>query len=246
MVKWLLCACLLVMSAQGQSPYLQHRRTASRPPPAAGGGGSNVTFDTSAKAGCGSSTTRTITITVANNSNRLLIVMPSAGDGTSSDRVVSSVSSDLDGAFTHVTSGDADDNNFVRTEAWRKTAPTVGTHTITVTYGGTVIAAEAFAISLYGVDQTTPIGTPTTASATSAAPTGAVTLGSDDMAVGGITTDSETLSWTTGTSRQVTENCDNDVSSGLATNTGTGSTSVTASTINQPYALVVLPVNGAP
>lgn len=218
-------------------------------PAAGGGGGSNVTYDTSAASACGVGVaTRTINITVGNNTNRVLIVMAGAGDSVLADRTVDSVSSDVDGAFTHVTSSDADDGAYCRMEGWRLIAPTVGAHVITITYsGGATQAAVAGAISLYGVDQTTPIGTPTVVNGTvsSTTPNGAVTLGSDDMAVGGLMTDSTTLSWTTGTSRQVVANCDTDVSYGMASNTGTGSISVQASTGDFLYALVVLPVNGA-
>jgi len=218
---------------------------------AAGGGGSNVTYDTSAKAGCGVGiATRVITITVANNPNRLLLVGAGAGDATIGDRTVDSVSSNLDGAFTAVSSGAADDANYTRSDFWRLIAPSVGTHTITVTYsGGATDAGEAAAISLYGVDQSTPIGTPTVVNGTvaSTTPNGAVTLGGDDMAVGVLFTDANTtLSWTTGTSRQVTTGCASDVCYGLVSNTGTGSVSVQATTDNEKYALVVVPVNGAP
>ena len=251
MVKWL-CAVIVLISVSllAQAPYLQHRRTVSRPPPAAGGGGgSNVTLDTSAKGTPGSVVTScTVAITVANNANRVLIIAVGRGDGEPGGDTVSSVSSSLDGALTHVGSSDSSDNNYCRTEFWRLIAPTAGSHTITVNFSGNVDIAIAMAISLYGVDQTTPIGTPTAVNGTvaSTAPTGAVTLGSDDMAVGFISTDSESLSVTTGTSRQLETNVSSDMSFGLASNTGTGSISITYSQASNLYALTVLPVNGAP
>lgn len=221
------------------------------PPAAGGGGGSNVTFDTSAASACGVvQDTRVINISVANQANRLLVVMAGGGDTILADRTVDSVVSDVDGAFTAVSSGAADDANFTRMEAWRLVAPTVGAHVITVTYasGGNCRNQIAAGASLYGVDQSSPVGTPTVVNgtATSTTPNGAVTLGSDDMAIGALYTDSETLSWTTGTSMHVEANCDGDVSYGIARNTGTGSISVQASTIDNRYALVVIPINGAP
>jgi hypothetical protein len=231
-----------------------HRREMMANNPAAaggGGGGSNATYDTSAISACGVGiATRVINITVASQSNRCLIVAAGAGDNVIADRTVDSVSSDVSGAFTLVGSASADDANFCRMEMWRLIAPATGAHVITVTYsGGATGAAVAGAISLYGVDQSTPIGTPTVVNGTvaSTTPNGAVTLGSDDMLVAGLFTDSDsTLSWTIGTSRQVATGCASDTCFGLATNTGTGSISAQASTSNEKYALVVIPVNGAP
>lgn len=216
-----------------------------------GGGGSNVTYDTSAISACGVGiATRVVNITVANNANRLLVIAAGAGDSVIADRTVDSVTSDVGGTWALVTSGAADDANFCRMEMWRLIAPAVGAHVITVTYsGGATGAAVAGAISLYGVDQSTPIGTanPVNGTVASATPNGAVTLGADDMLVAGLFSDSDsTLSWTVGTSRQVATGCASDTCFGLATNTGTGSISAQASTANQKYALVVIPVNGAP
>jgi hypothetical protein len=218
---------------------------------AAAGGGSNVAFDASAKAGCGVGIgTRVISITIGNNANRYVIVCTGAGDATIGDRTVDSVSSNVDGAFTLISSATGDDANYCRVEMWQKVAPTVGAHTITVTYsGGATDAAEAAAVSLYNVDQATPVGTPVVPNGTvaSTTPNGAVTLGTDDMAVAVLFSDSDaTLSWTSGTSRQVTTGCASDVCYGMATHTGSGSVSLQATTENFKYGMVVIPVNGAP
>lgn len=207
-----------------------------------------VTIDTSAKSTGGIDvTTQTISITVGNNANRLLIVGGGAGGNSSSNRTISSVSSNVDGSFgTNI--GGGDDANWTAARMFKLVNPTVGAHTITVTWTGQVRQGLAMAISLYDVDQTTPVGTVTSVSGTVAttAPTGAVTLASGDMAVGFICTDSEnTLTNSVGTERQKTLNIDGDTAYSLATNTGTGSTSITWATASEKYAAIVAPIKVA-
>lgn len=212
----------------------------------AGGGGSNVTYDTSAESTGGTATnTQTISITVAANSNKLLLVFPSAGNDNLANAVVTVVSSSVDGAFTSV--GGVNGTAWVRTECWRLTAPTAGAHTLTVTWTNTCSQVYATAISLYNVDQTTPVGAATTSGGSGTGPTGAVTLGADDMAVGQCATDAEgTLASTVGTHRQNIASLGADIDVSLATNTGTGSISTTWTSGNDSFAVVVVPVNGAP
>lgn len=217
-----------------------------------GGGSQTVTYDTSAKSTfTAASATASISITVGANANKVLYVFAGVGDGTLANRTVDSVSSSVNGAFTAVSSGLADDGNFMHLESWKLVNPTAGAHTITVTYvpSGTAEQVLAFAISLYNVDQTTPNGTPTVVngSVASTAPTAAVTLAANEMAIGAIATDSgPVLSVTTGTERQVTQNVAGDTAYSLASNTGSGSVSITWATGSEAYALVVIPVKGAP
>lgn len=200
--------------------------------PAAGGGGNTVTLDTSAKSATTSSIqSQTISITVASNSNRCLFVGTPSGETTLADRAVDSVSSSVNGAFTHLASSDADNANFCRTEWWYLIAPTAGAHTITVTYtsgGGNTATACACAISLYNVDQTTPCDSPATDSSTTVSTsTQSETLTAQQMMLGIIASDSNTsLTINTGTERQKTEGVITDMCFALATNAGSGSTSI--------------------
>lgn len=220
---------------------------------AAAGGGDTVTIDTSAQstkdATAGIPDTRTVAITVASNTNRALFITTPAGEGTLDVRTVDGVSSSVNGAFTHVASSDADNGTWSRTEWWYLLNPTAGAHTITVTYatGTTSIdSAAALAISLYGVHQTVPVGTPTVDASTGATGgTGAVTLSSGDMALGGISSDATTITTTAGTELQKqtsvpTGSPDNCYE--LATNTGTGSVSITFTSGTTGYAISVIPV----
>jgi hypothetical protein len=210
--------------------------------------GSNVTYDTSAKSGGGTFTSvRTITITVGNNSNRVLIVCSGAGDDTQAHGYIASVTSDLGGTFVAVSGSEVASTSWVTASAFYLIAPAIGTHTLTVNNVNLNNQIDAMAISLYGVDQSSPFGTVSTSGSTGTAPTASVTLGADDMAVGFINTDSEnSLTFTAGTERQKDLNVDSDTAYGLATNTGTGSVAISATTASEKYALLVIPVNGAP
>jgi hypothetical protein len=212
-----------------------------------------VTIDTSAQstkdAVTGIPDTRAVVITVASNTDRALFVCTPIGDATLANRTVNGVSSSLDGAFTHVGSSDADNSNWSRVEWWYLLNPSVGAHTVTVTFASGTTAldsAAALAISLYGVDQTTPVGTPSTdASAASTGGSGTVTLASGDMALGGISSDATTITTTVGTEQQkqidvATASPDNCYE--LATNTGTGSVSITFTSGTTGYAISVIPV----
>lgn len=132
---------------------------------------------------------------------------------------------------------------------WYLTAPSTGAQTITVTYAGgaTCEQAEAMAISLYDVNQTTPVGATVqvNGSAASTAPTtGNVTLTANQMLVAGIATDSgNQVDIATGVQRQSEINVGGDTAYALATNTGTGSVAITWTTNNETYALVGLRVD---
>lgn len=204
---------------------------------------SPVTIDTSIAFVTGLSSPHTLNITVGNNSNRVLYVCVGVGINTGADNVTS-VSSNVNGAFTEVQQ--ASDGNWVNSQIWRLTNPSTGAHVITVTFNLATQQATT-AISLYNVNQTTPNGTPVVSTGTSGTSvTGTVTLGANDMALGFLGSDSETLSVTTGTQRQEVENVESDTAYNMATNTGTGSVSVVWSQTSNGYAAITLPVNAAP
>jgi len=107
--------------------------------------------------------------------NRLLVVrvvVLSVGN-------ISSVSSDVDGAFTLLQAFDGGDGTSV--EIWYLKNPTAGAHTITVTADATNRRAGGGAVTYGNVDQTTPFGTPATASGTSTTPSVTVSSASGEI-----------------------------------------------------------------
>lgn len=219
---------------------------AGRTPVAAG---STVAIDTTAKAGGASpSITSVVTITVNGaNSNRCLVVVAGAGDpdGTG-HRVITGVNSVLGGAFTKITGTEVASSDWVGGSGWYLLAPANGSHVITVTYTNTCDQTDAFALSLYNVDQSTPFGTAATATAISGTASGSVTLGSDDLLVAFICTDAAALTNTVGTRAQYDANVGGDTSFEAGTNTGTGSIAYTSTLTSDDWVWIGIPVNGAP
>lgn len=195
-----------------------------------GGGGSTVTIDTvgtRATGISGQTSPKTVSISVGSGTDRFIMAYWGAGDATLADRTLDAVSSNLDGAFTHLTSGAGDDGNFCATDLWYLKNPTTGTHTITYDWGVSAVVDAYYleCISYTGVNQTTPVGSAIVVNGTvaSIAPTtGAITIGTGEMATAVICTDSETLSIVTGTSRDLLQNLGSDQSVGVATLAATG------------------------
>jgi hypothetical protein len=133
-----------------------------------------ITFDIAASDQGTSGTVETVSITIANNANRFLFV--GVGLSASTPGTVSGITfngSPLTPIWEVFNGGNH------RCEGWYIKAPDAGTHDIQVTFSG---AADEWAIggvSLYGVDQTTPIGTPAEAS-DDASSTATVNVGSAD------------------------------------------------------------------
>jgi hypothetical protein len=211
----------------------------------------DVAIDSSAKGtpSTGGTFSETVDITVASNSNRLLIVLAGAGDSSPADRVISGVSSTLGGSFASVTGASVQEPNWCGIDVWYLVAPAVGTHTVTMTYAGSVVQAEVMATSLYNVNQSAPFGTVATSGSSgtsSAAPSVSATLATGELLIGGLFTDSSTISsFSAGTSRQEEENIVSDTAMGIATNTGTGTIAITAATADEAYAMVGIPVKPA-
>lgn len=240
-------ALILAGSALEMAPQIGLKSptvVASRQPVAAGGGAS-VALDTSSSSGAiTTSSDYTIAITVAANANRTLFVCAGSGVALGIDDI-NGISSNVDGAFTEVSQ--ASDANWVNSQVWRLVSPTAGAHTITVDVIGAAGQSVGFAISLYNVNTSDPDDAPATSNGTGTAPTAAVTLTSTEMAIGMLFTDSATgVSVTTGAQRQEVENIASDTAGSLASNTGSGSVSLTWATANEGYAVVVVPVNSAP
>lgn len=105
-------------------------------------------------------------ITVPAGTNRILLVS-SADVEAGGDATLTGISSDLDGAFTRV--GNNVNNGIQNASLWRLLNPTVGEHTLTPAYGDSATEKpnSLIAHAWTGVDQTTPFGTPATATGTS-------------------------------------------------------------------------------
>lgn len=100
--------------------------------------------------------TRTVTITVDEGAvNKLLVV--DAAMRIAASETITSVVSNIDGAFTNLDSQSNSTNNS-RAEIWYLKNPTVGTHTITVTVS-VAVRFVAAAQCYQDVDQATPFGT---------------------------------------------------------------------------------------
>jgi hypothetical protein len=241
MVKILSILLLMFCVADAQQvPFRRQPRLT-----VAAGGGASVTIDTSSSSGAiTTGSDYTLAVTVAGNANRVLYVCTGSGVAAGADDI-NAVSSSVDGAFTEV--GKVSDSNWCNSQIWRLVNPTAGAHTITVDVLNNAVQSVGFALSLYNVDTSDPDDAPATANGTGAAPTAAVTLTATEMAIGILFTDSATgVSVTTGTQRQEVENIGADTAGSLASNTGSGSVSITWATVSELYAVVVVTVNSAP
>lgn len=100
-----------------------------------------------------------VTITIASNNNRLVILQASyiVGGGTGSAQALSTVAIGASN-FTKLQRHEADSGgNSAYTEIWYLIAPPTGAQTITVTWASTPTHSVLSAISLYNVDQITGI-----------------------------------------------------------------------------------------
>lgn len=109
-----------------------------------------VGYDTIATGSTDAAST-TVSITVASNSNRILLAMIAIGNSTGSYQV-SSVAFNGTALSRRAWIDDGADN---AVEIWYLLAPDTGTHDLVVNYVGTPDAGVA-AVSLYNVDQNTP------------------------------------------------------------------------------------------
>lgn len=140
----------------------------------------SVTYDNDGEA-TSATTVSSITIgafAVGNNTDRCMVVGAVAYAGTAANNVVSTISHN--GSTTGWASvisrvGPAGNPNN-RSSMWRKVAPDVATVTVVVTMVGVCDELGVNATSVYGVDQTTPMGTGAGADGVSTDPTATVNV----------------------------------------------------------------------
>lgn len=115
-----------------------------------------ISFDAATTRDVNATSSTVFTHTVGStSSNPFLSVGVMSKDSTAGDTVVSSVSSSVNGAFTQA--ADSGFANTVRAGMWYLAAPSTGLHSITVTWAGVNDQTMSCAISLYGVDQNSPL-----------------------------------------------------------------------------------------
>jgi len=206
----------------------------------AAGGGGDVAIDTTAIASQATpaASTLDLNITVASNSNRVLYVFTHSADD---NRAVTSVVSDLDGAFDGSAAISSSDNSdYIRTECWVLTAPSTGAQVITVTWGENQDDLGVTGYSLYNVDQTTPNGTPQPDNTTN--PTASVTVPSGGWAIAGVTSDDNTVVEDVGTDeKQVATVGDMGIAIGDRSTTGSLGWAT-----GEGGGFIALPINKAP
>ena len=127
-----------------------------------GGGSPNIAKDTSALGTATSASSVTVNITIANNSNRILIVGVGS-ELTGAGSHAPDASSVKIGAtnFTRLGTADAEQVQSISTAArssiWYLKNPPTGAQTITVTFPTSGTAISVGALSLYNVDQVTSL-----------------------------------------------------------------------------------------
>jgi len=171
----------------------------------------------------GSDPTPSFNHTVGAGADRILLVAVATGGGTAGQRAVTGVT--YGGvALTRVFA--KDDANFLNVETWYLIAPTAGTAGVIADLGGNPGLCAVGASSYTGVDQTTPLRTPATASGSSATASVAVGSASGDVVFGAIASDSEAGITETGTLRWEFENQGSDCSWGAQQYAGAASVTV--------------------
>jgi len=141
----------------------------------------SVTYDNDNEAIVANATSVTIgTFAIGNNTNRALMVGVASWDATAGDSVVSSVThnSSTAGWSTVIQATSA---AVERATILRKLAPDIVSSTVVVTMGGACADLGASAVSLYGVDQTTPTAGATSAEGFATTITVNVTAAVNDM-----------------------------------------------------------------
>jgi len=144
----------------------------------------SVTYNNDNEAVATNATSVTVgSFAVGNNTNRYMLVGVAAWDASTTDSAISSVSHN--GSTTGWASKITEVGPFTATDRasiWGKTAPDVVSATVVVTVGGTCSELAANALSAYGVDQTTPLGTAVSSEGGGATATVTVSdAGNDDL-----------------------------------------------------------------
>lgn len=134
-----------------------------------------IAFDaaSSAQAGSGSSLSWSHT---CSGSDRLLVVGTNSGDFSAGDRVVNSITYN----GVNLTKIRSDDSGNSRSEIWYLVNPALGANTVQVNFAGGVSEMQAGAISLTGVDQSSPLDANNGATGSSSSPSVNVTTIADN------------------------------------------------------------------
>lgn len=121
----------------------------------------SVTYDTDNEAvGSGANSVTIGSFAVGNNANRCMVVGVAAWSETAGDTVVSTISHNSSTAgWASVINDLGPGAGTNRCSIWRKVAPAVVSSTVVVTMVGTCAELGANALSVWDVNQTTPIGT---------------------------------------------------------------------------------------
>jgi hypothetical protein len=138
-----------------------------------------ITFDAASDAsGTGGGSSQTFAHTVGAGSNRLLVV----GIGSSEDPPVNVSGVTYDGvAMTQVAQRNF--NPYYNVAMYALVAPNTGTHNVVVTQAASINEYTVGAVSFFGVDQTTPYDTPTSADGGSSPATVSTNGGTGDLVV---------------------------------------------------------------
>ena len=140
-----------------------------------------------------SGTTLTASLTVAANSNKILIVSANAYASSPTLTGVTFGAQALTQGNTEIYLADG------RADLWYLINPNVGTYTITVTWSGTAGRRTMGGYSFYNVDQSSPIGVIDSTTGSGAPAGGTIT----PTTVGSMIIDS--MMWTSGTAASLTE-----------------------------------------
>jgi hypothetical protein len=138
-----------------------------------------IAFDATGSCNTDASATCSISITIVSANKGIIVANITADSGTLANRTVSTVKLDGTTAFTNVAACTVDSSPN-RSEMWRLlNTTTTGTHTVDITMGGTPGGIVGGAVSLTGVDQTTPVDACTSQSGTGS-PSKAITTVADN------------------------------------------------------------------
>lgn len=130
--------------------------------------------------------------------------------------------------MTNIGSFASTDGNFCHVDGWYALAPATGAHDVvwTTVASASITQVATGAISLTGVNQSTPFGTPATNNGATAGPaTVTISSSSSELVLTATMTDATTVTATTGTARWTQNNISSDTSASGSTTTGAASVS---------------------
>jgi hypothetical protein len=187
-----------------------------------------ILFDKASSVTGLSITTITWSHDTAAGDDRLIYITAMGGDSNAADRKITSASYN---AVAATKGWRIDDANWVGSSGFWVPAPTLGSNTVSATYGGFVFNYAAGACTFTGVFQPAPVGVAATATGSSATPSVLVLkTAADQWVIGCLASDdnSNVFPTGTGTERWEVENIAGDTS----TNTQTATDGVTDYTLS--------------